>query len=362
MRTVHLLACALLLVTLLASLPASPAVAAARGDAPAPTLHVEMPPPPETGWTVGDRVPVDLVLTAAADLPTPPRFPAWEESWGEAEIAAVGEVEEERVAAGTAAGQATYRQRLQLVAFRTGTVPLPTREVAVPAAEPGGETRRLRTADDLALEIASVLPPPPETGEEGEGNPDGAAASAPIPEPRPARPPREMPVPQAFWLTALPMAALAAFLAWRLWRRRRRDLDELAGRPDLPPREELARSLDAARTDADPATALARVSLALRRFLGRRLGFPAAESTSREIRRQLRDRHLDATLTRRCDELLAACDLVKFARRPATAGDVERWAGTAEAIADGVERHLRPAEPAAGEAAATPPTRTREAA
>lgn len=339
MRAARLLPLGLLL--LLAAVPTRAAQTPAI-----PSLHVELPPAPPGGWTVGDRIAVELVLTADADLPTPPRFPAWEESWGEAEIVETGEVREDTVASGTAAGQAVYRQRVVLAVFRPGTVPLPPQEVAVPAAAPDGATRHLRTADDLALEIASVLPAPAE--EEG-----AEAGPAPIPDPKPARPPQEIPVPRTFWLSAVPLAVLAGLLGWLLWRRHRRlqDAADTGRRPDLPPRQELDHGLAAARAESDPAAALARVSLALRRYLGRRLGFPAAESTSREIRGQLRGRRLDATVTRRCDELLAACDLVKFARRPASAGDVERWAATAAAIADGVERHLRPAE-AAGETAA----------
>lgn len=358
MKTVRLLLVAPFLLP--AAAPAVAAAAQAATAPPEPTLHVEMPPPPAAGWTVGDRVPVELVLTAAAGLPTPPRFPVWEESWGEAEIVEVGDVRVERVAPGTAAGQATYRQRLVLAAFRPGTVPLPPREVAVPAATADGDTRRLRTRDDLALEIASVLPQPEQSPDADAADAD--AAPPPVPEPRPAQPPREIPVPRAFWLTAVPLAAAAALLGWLLWRRWRQRQPDLLERPDLPPRDELAHALATARAEPDPAAALARVSLALRRYLGRRLVFPAAESTSREIRRALRDHHLDTALTRRCDELLAACDLVKFARRPATAGDVERWSGTAEAIADGVERHLRPAEPAGPAGPAAPATATREAA
>ncbi|HEX6201442.1 MAG TPA: hypothetical protein VF100_00480, partial [Thermoanaerobaculia bacterium] len=103
-----------------------------------------------------------------------------------------------------------------------------------------------------------------------------------------------------------------------------------------------------AAASADQGHAL--VSLALRRYLGRRLSFPAAESTTSEVQRQLRARHLPDGLPRRAVALLAACDLVKFARRPAAHREVDRWAGEAEGIAAGVEAHLAPPEPAAAPA------------
>lgn len=154
-------------------------------------------------------------------------------------------------------------------------------------------------------------------------------------------------------------AALLALAALLWWRRRRRLAGDSAGAPVLAPFDELTRHLDAARRDDVPAEGLTRVSLALRRYLGRRLGFPAVESTTSEIRRQLAGRRLPDGVARRCGELLGACDLVKFARRPATHADVATWADAAADTARRIEDHLRPVETETdADAAAT----TREAA
>jgi len=331
---------------LLASAGLALAVAAAAGARPAaapaaasgtPRLQVEIAAGEPT---VGDRVAVELVLTVPARPAQAPRFPAWEKTWGEAEIVTVGDVEtgEAETAAGGGRPGVVYRQRLTLAAFRPGRVALPPQQVVVPGDGEAGSLT-LTTPDDLALEVRSVLPSP----EEGAGAADG---TVPVPPPQPARPPVALPVGARFWTTAgLLAAALAAVVALLL--RRRRGAEESAGAAALPPFEELARHLAAARRESAADAGLTRVSLALRRYLGRRLGFPAAESTTSEIRRQLAGRRLPDGVARRCGELLAACDLVKFARRPASAGDVATWADAAAETAQRIEDHLRPAESAA---------------
>ena len=100
---------------------------------------------------------------------------------------------------------------------------------------------------------------------------------------------------------------------------------------------------DARQADS-PREGLSVVSHGLRRYLGRRLGFPAVESTTTEIRRHLRRASTPPGTAARCGEILAACDLVKFARRPAVHADVRRWAETAAEVAEALEDHLRPAE------------------
>jgi hypothetical protein len=323
----------LALAALLAAWPLAAAAAATAADAP----RVEVLLPPES-HTVGDRVPVEVrVLVPGDDGGDAPRFPVWEETWGEAEVVEIGEP----AAGETADGTPAWTQRLVLSGFRPGRLPLPPREILVPGED--GRSRRLATPGGLALAIDSILPEVPAAG--------GDAA---VPPPQPEKPLVPLPVGARFWWTAgalgLALAALAALLL-----RRRREAGE-AARPRLPPGEELRRSLAAARETADPAEGLTRVSLALRRYLGRRLGFPAAESTTTEVRRQLAARRLPGGVAARCGELLAACDLVKFARRPAARSDVERWADAAGELAERVEEHLRPAEEAA---AAAPGSRER---
>jgi hypothetical protein len=312
-------------------LPAALLVAALLVAAPAgaaePVVDVELP---AVELHVGDLVAVTLVVDVGdAVLDAPPRFPAWGDSWGAAEVVEAGEPEK-----AVEDGRVIYRQRVVLQAFRPGELVLPPAEVAVPLA---GGTRTVATRPDLALAIASLLPAPPAE----------AAADAAIPPPQPAAPPQPLPLGAAFWWTAALGTALLAALLVPMLLRRRRAAAAGRGRPRLEPLPELAAGLAAARAADSAEEGHARVSLALRRYLGRRLSFPAAESTTSEVQRQLVARHLPHALPRRAVELLRACDLVKFARRPAARSEVERWAGEAEAVAREVEAHLAPPEPAA---------------
>jgi len=329
--------------------PAAASVASAAGDEDlprGPVLTVDLAPGPHT---VGDRIEAVLTLSAPADdIAGEPRFPDWGEAWGEADVLTAGAVERvgdgeagaagdqtseetgDDIAPGNAAPgrRARFRQRLVLAAFRTGEVPLPPVAVAVPAA--GGELL-LRSPEGLALAIDSVLPPP---GEDGE------------PAPMPPAPPRPLPLGARFWWTAGSLAAACALaLAWALARRRR--AAAAAAAPAPPPFEELRAALAAARGERSPAAGHAAVSLAFRRYLGRVLRFPAAESSTAEIRRELARRNLPDGAARPAAALLAGCDLVKFARREATAGQLAERAGAALGLATEIEAHLRPVAPAA---------------
>ena len=88
-----------------------------------------------------------------------------------------------------------------------------------------------------------------------------------------------------------------------------------------------------------------RLSFALRRYLGRRLPFPAVESTTSDIQRQLLSRRMPGPLVRQTVELLRACDLVKFARQQAAETTARERTATARRIAEELESHLAPREP-----------------
>lgn len=310
----------------LAALVAAALLAAGPAGAAEPVVDVELP---AVDLHVGDLVAVTLVVDVGdAVLDAPPRFPAWGDSWGSAEVVEAGEPEK-----AVEEGRTIYRQRVVLQAFRPGDLALPPVEVAVPLA---GGTRTVATRRDLALPIASLLPTAPEE----------AGADA-IPPPQPPAPPQPLPLGAAFWWTAAIGTALLLAVLLPMLLRRRREAAAERGRPRLDPLPELSAALAAARAADSAEEGHARVSLGLRRYLGRRLGFPAAESTTSEVQRQLAARHLPHALPRRAVELLRACDLVKFARRPAARSEVERWAGEAEALAREVEAHLAPPEPAA---------------
>lgn len=272
--------------------------------------------------TVGDRVEVVLVLTAPRqELSGAPRFPIWDDRWGDAEIVEAEGVERLESRAGESL---RYRQRLVLAAFRTGTVELPPKGVTVPGPN---ETAEVWTPAGLDFEVESVLP---------------GGADVDELEPKPPEPPGGLPLGRAFWWTLAVTGSLAAALLLRLPRKDREERG--AGRPRSAGEE-----LDSALTAAAQAVTVEEghvvLSLGLRRFLGRRFGFPAAESTTGEIRRQLRGRRCPPAVEGRVHEVLLACDRVKFARAPATRGALDARLEAAREIAGAVEDHLRPPEP-----------------
>ncbi len=228
---------------------AAPAAAQPRIDQS--RMEVSLSP---TQPTVGDRVQATLTLKVkTAELLGEPRFPVWRNTWGTAEVLAKSEplkVREEN-------GVAVWEQKLTLAAFRTGKVELPPVEAALPFRN---RTVAARTPPGLALEVRSVIPT-----EEKD------------PQPRPPKPPVPLPFGSPFTWTVAALSAACLALGFLLWRRRD-EAGEEAGRPLLSPFDELARDLDRLLS-AEPsgAQAHARLSLALRRYLGRALSFRAAE-------------------------------------------------------------------------------------
>lgn len=271
-------------LTVLSLLLAAPLLAQ-----PAPRVTVTLNPQQPT---VGDRVEAVLTLEVpAAELASDPRFPVWSGRWGEAEVLLEGpgqKVSEE-------GGVATYQQRVVLAAFRPGKVPLPATNVAIPRKD---GTIQAATPAGLGLDVRSVLP-----ADEKEQIP------------RPPAPPRQLPIGERFWWTLAALLALCLLAGWLLWRRRRTAAEGPGAVPVLAPFEELSGELD--RLSAEPSAVLlhTRLSLALRRYLGRVLPFPAVESTTSEVMRQLQSRRMPGPLVRQTVELLRACDMVKFARQ-----------------------------------------------
>ena len=280
--------------------------------------------------TVGD--PVEAVLTLQVPVATmrtmagDPRFPAWRTSWGDAEILEKGEVQK----AGEAAGVATWRQRIVLAAYRTGAVDLPPVQVAVPLKD---RTLQAQTPAGAALTVRSVLP----AGEKD-------------PKPKPAAALRPLPAGAAFWWTLAGMSALCALLGWALWRqgrRRRQTQAAVAAVPALPPFAELVAALDSLAGEPSMIHLHTRLSLALRRYLGRVLGVPAPESTTSEMSRLLLSRRVPASMARQTVDLLRACDLVKFARLEVEAKRGQERTAAARELGREVERFVRPPAPPA---------------
>ena len=110
------------------------------------------------------------------------------------------------------------------------------------------------------------------------------------------------------------------------------------------------------RTRSEPAhTGL---SLSLRDFLARRLGFAAAERTTREIRRFLEGSKISEALTQSLATLLLQCDDVKFARLTVPPRTTEERLRKARQLAREIESELTPREPPGPPSGSTPPTDT----
>ena len=304
--------------------------------------------------TVGDQIRAELTLVWMGPEPSaPPRFPTWQETWGKAEVLEASEIE--RFVDGS--GRAIHRQVLTLTAFEVGTIDLPPVSFAVPLGE---TTEELHGPEGERFEVVSVLPEQatadgdpaagdPAAGDPAAGDPaagDPAAETAEL-EPRPAAPPlRLTPNPRVPWVFAgLGLATLmvAFLLARRLDALPASELDGTTPiKPLLPPLEELHVSLDLVDPLAGSEPAHTALSLALRRYLGRRLGFQAVESTTSEIQRRTRQLPLAGDEARDLVRLLRECDAVKFARLEVSATVSEERLGRARRLAEKIEGHFMP--------------------
>lgn len=290
---------------------------------------------------------VEAVLTIELDAgtgePPVPTFPNWQSHWGSAEIRELGKVTRSTSGgggdgAGNGAGNGNrddnavsglrvrYSQTLLLTAFRPGNVTLPP--VAVTFAGDGTAIESL--TEPATFEVGSVLP---------------VDVDAEALEPKPPAPPRSLPLGSRFWWTAGLLAALAAALSALLLMRRRAEAAEAAhaGTP-IDPWDALQSALDKLATAADAETVFTGLSLELRRYLGRSLAFPAAESTTTELRRRLLRSGLPSSVCGDVVRLLVEADAVKFAKRMPAPGRVQECLEKTRITATEVRDFLRPKE------------------
>ncbi|HEY4596825.1 MAG TPA: hypothetical protein VIJ02_10520, partial [Thermoanaerobaculia bacterium] len=291
---------------------------AAPALAQPPQVTVALTP---TNPTVGDHVQATLTLRVpTANLAADPRFPAWGKTWGEVEVVSGTQP----VKLSEQGGSAVWEQRITLAAFKTGSVPLPPVAVAIPYKT---GTVQAQTPAGLALAVRSVIPP-------GEKDPA----------PRPPAPPRSLPLSARFWWTLAALTAACLGAAGLLWLQNRKRKNAPGMAPALPPFEELAAAIDRLRREPSMLVLHTGLSFALRRYLGRRLPFPAVESTPSDIQRQLLSRRMPGPLARQTVELLRACDLVKFARQEVWEAQGRERAEAARRLAGEWESHLAPRE------------------
>ena len=283
-------------------------------SASAQTVQVTLSP---NQPTVGDRIVATITLQVEpGSLAADPRFPTWKATWGEAEV--VEKANPQKVS------DTTWSQRLVLAAFRTGQVPLPPVQIAVPLRD---RTIQVSTPAGLSLDVRSVLP-------KGEKNPQA----------KPERPPVPLPIGEAFWWT-LGAMSLACLILGALLLRTRKTREEPETLPALAPFEELTTSLDRLSAEGSAVRLHTSLSLAFRRYLARTLDFPAEERTTSEIHRSLLSGRLPAPMVRQAVELLRSCDLVKFARLEVDEELSRQRIDTARRTAGEIEERLRPAEP-----------------
>lgn len=340
----------------------TPPAAAARAGGGVGQLEISLEP---TTITVGDRVEAQLTLVWMGPEPKePPRFPTWQETWGNGEVLQQGKVESQV----DDSGRRIYRQRLLLTAFEVGEVELPPVTVVIPLEDDNAE---ISNPQAVAFRVASVLPPEPEdAGDVGDAEDEAAAQGAAADEavaaldPKPPAPPRALPQQASFYWTTGALALLNLAAAFLLLQRSK--LSALAGgtmsQPQLPPLDALLRHLDGLGPEAGSEPVHTAISLSLRHYLGRRLAWNAAGSTTSEIQRQLRGSAVSPDLNQRLLQLLRACDQVKFARQEVSRAVNEDRLAQARQMGRQLESLLAPpplstddaAKAAAGDSAISP--------
>lgn len=276
---------------------------------------------------VGDPATATLTLVWEGETPSEtPRFPTWQETWGEAEVISAGPVENHE-----SGGRKIYRQQVQITAFKIGTLELPPVKVVVPL---GGRSVEAVAKGPARLLIGSVLPgeKSPESAELKEKGPAGLVETATSWQ--------NFAISSGLLLLALVLVLrqLAKHLAAQ-GEAPAAARDALA---ELPPHEEFLRRLQA----IDPALgerAFTALSFALRQFLGRMLGVKALESTTTEIQRLLRSL-LPLGLAQETVALLRECDRVKFARLEVDTATTSQRLEQGRHLARQVFERLRPTD------------------
>ncbi len=271
-------------------------------SAQTPPLGVELSP---SEIHVGDLVTATLAIELDVAAPEP-SFPNWQRHWGSAEIRNIGKVTRSPIGGNSSGSdgpdaRVRYSQTLLLTAFRPGSVTLPAAVVTLNSDETVLEV----ASEPATFEVASVLPP----GEEQL-------------EPKPPAPPRSLPIGDRFWWTAGLLALFAAGLLALILTRRSAEPTYVG--QTIDPWQAFELALARLANAADPEAVFTGLSLELRRYLGSCLAFPAAESTTTELRRRLLRSGLPASVSGDVVRLLVEADTVKFAKRtPAPGRDSE---------------------------------------
>lgn len=309
-------------VALAAAVVAATAAVAA-GAAGTPALRVVSP---GKAVTVGDRVTLRVEAVGGE---------GW--LWGNLEAVAGDELR------WAVTGAPRPLPDAAMPAWEVTVIPLQTGKQAPPELRvtvrpPDGDPVTAVPSEAPTIEVASVLPP------------DGDVKPAPLADP--------VGVVGFPWEWVGPAAAAVVPLVLLSWwllrrRRRRRALEEVVRA--LPPLDELGTLIEELRAGLGrfPAAQLCDgLATGLRRFLERRVGAPALEMTSFEVRRLARRSLWPEEAQRALGSALNVADSVRFARRPAGESELAAALDGALAAARGLHDYLEAAEPSEAEAVA----------
>lgn len=284
------------------------AAQAAAGELP--TLEVKVP---ATAVSVGDRVPVRVAARGDVEL-------MWGELQVESEPGGSWEVVD---SPREVEGASPPVWELVLAPMAVGDLELPPMRAV--ARLPGGEPQTVSTADPPEVSVASVLPPEEEV------------------EPAPMRAPLGVRGFPWEWVLplGLPLLAAAGVLAW--WGFRRQAGAEGGPMRVLAPFEELDQLLRRLqeRVGHEPAEGVCdRLAGGLRRFMERRIGEPAEEMTSFELRLLARKSGWPDAVQRGVQNVMRVADGTRFGRLPATDAELIRVIEETRSTARGLEEHL----------------------
>ena len=201
---------------------------------------------------------------------------------------------------------------IRLRPFVPGAIEIPALDLTYRL--PGSVEARTVLTDEVTIPVASVL---------GEGDE----------EPSDIKGPWRLPLELGLLILLTVLALIAAAVAWYLWRRskRRRPLDEVPEaepEPVEPPYVQALRELEEllrSRLLEEGKTKEFHVSLSeiVKRFLAGQHRFAAQDRTTEEILLNLARPGVEPGVRQQTRRLLIPCDLVKFAKRLPSRGEID---------------------------------------
>ena len=252
---------------------------------------------------IGDTLKYSLTLDWRKDIETPLPQPGLR--LGEFEIVGVtsGDVKD------TPENRKTQTHVFELSTFDTGEFEIPPFEVAYHSTDAVTSGAIKTTPIEIAV--------------------SGVAAADTGTDIRDLKPPAFIPPDNTtrniLIAAAVALALLTAGLVWHVRARaaRRRALAVAPPEPPRPPAEAALEELEALRagipeTNEGMTAFYVKLSEVIRVFLSRRFGFAAMDETTTEIESNLRNVLSGNGSAEKIGGFLAACDLVKFAKYPAT--------------------------------------------